>query len=237
MKRPMQCLAIRHLQFEDLGLFEDVLRGGGWAIRYCEAGLDDLNAQDWDAADLVVVLGGPIGVYEQADYPWLAQEITLVQHRLRQDRPTLGICLGAQIMAAALGAAVYPGRGKEIGWSALQLHPGAEGLGLEALAQTQVLHWHGDTFDLPAGATLLASTAMTPHQAFAYGNKALALQFHAEAHGARMEPWLIGHTGELRAAGISIPQLRQAGLENADTKAAAGQALFRRWLGHVGFPT
>jgi len=230
----MRCLAIRHLKFEDLGTFEDVLRAGGWDVTYCDAGLDNLDTPHWDTADLVVLLGGPIGVYEAADYPWLAREIAFIQRRLRQDLPTLGICLGAQIMAAALGASVYPGRAKEIGWSALQLQPGADAVGLQALAQQDVLHWHGDTFDLPAGAALLASTPTTPHQAFAYGRNALALQFHAEAHGACMEPWLIGHTHELRAAGIDIPRLRQAGLENAAQKAAAGQAMFRLWLAHVG---
>lgn len=231
-KPTMQCLAIRHLKFEDLGTFEEVLRVDGWSIRYCDAGLDTFDALHWDAADLVVVLGGPIGVYEVGDYPWLAQEIALVQQRLSKDRPTLGICLGAQIMAAALGAAVYPGRAKEIGWSALQWQSDADCVGLPAL--DRVLHWNGDTFDLPSGATLLASTAMTPHQAFTYGRSALALQFHAEAHGARMEPWLIGHTAELRAAGIDITRLRQAGLQNAASHAAAGQAMFRRWLAHVG---
>jgi GMP synthase (glutamine-hydrolysing) len=97
-----------------------------------------------------------------------------------------------------------------------------------------VLHWHGDTFDLPEGATLLASTVMTPHQAFSYGRAALALQFHAEAHGARMEPWLIGHTLELRGAAIAISQLRDTGLNDVARKAAAGQNMLELWLSHAG---
>ena len=230
----MKCIAIRHLKFEDLGIFEEVLIRRGFDVAYIEAGLDNFDALDWDAADLVVALGGPIGVYETADYPWLTQEIDIIVCRLRLDRPTLGICLGAQVMAAALGAAVYRGPAKEIGWSKLQLTPAAKTYGLEALAQTEVLHWHGDTFDLPEGATLLACTDITPHQAFSYGHAALALQFHAEASGARMEPWLIGHTLELRNAGVGINQLRQTGLADVAKKTVAGQNMLEQWLAHVG---
>ena len=230
----MKCIAIRHLKFEDLGIFEEVLIRRGFGIAYFDAGLENFDSRDWGTADLVVVLGGPIGVYETADYPWLSQEIGIVARRLRLDRPTLGICLGAQIMAAALGAIVYPGPKKEIGWSKLQLTPAAKPYGLQALAETEVLHWHGYTFDLPEGAVLLASTDMTPHQAFSYGCAALALQFHAEANGARMEPWLIGHTLELRNAGIDINQLRGAGLTDVAIRAAAGQHMLEQWLAHVG---
>ena len=230
----MKCVAIRHLTFEDLGIFEDVLIRRGFDIAYFEAGLDKFDALDWDTADLVVVLGGPIGVYETEDYPWLRQEIDIIARRLCLDRPTLGICLGAQVMAAALGAAVYRGPAKEVGWSKLQLTPAAETYGLEALAQTEVLHWHGDTFNLPLGATLLASTDITPHQAFAYGRTALALQFHAEASGERMESWLIGHTLELRNTGIDINRLRQAGLTDVAKKNVAGQNMLEQWLAHVG---
>lgn len=230
----MKCVAIRHLKFEDLGIFEEVLIRRGFDIAYFDAGLDSFDALDWAAADLVVALGGPIGVYETADYPWLTQEIDIIARRLRLDRPTLGICLGAQVMAAALGAAVYRGPAKEIGWSELRLTPAAKTYGLGALAQTKVLHWHGDTFDLPVGATLLASTDITQHQAFSYGHASLALQFHAEASGARMEPWLVGHTLELRTAGLDIKQLRQTGLVDVANKAVAGQNMLEQWLAHVG---
>lgn len=230
----MKCVAVRHLKFEDLGIYEEVLIRRGFDIAYFDAGLENFDSRDWDTADLVVVLGGPIGVYETADYPWLSQEIGIVARRLHLDRPTLGICLGAQIMAAALGAVVYPGPKKEIGWSKLQLTPAAKHYGLQARAQAEVLHWHGDTFYLPEGAVLLASTDMTPQQAFSYGRAALALQFHAEANGARMEPWLIGHTLELRNAGIDINQLRRAGQIDVAQKAAAGQDMLEQWLAYVG---
>ena len=230
----MKCIVLRHLAFEDLGIFAEVLIDQGFEVCYLEAGQHDLTGQNLDRADLLVVLGGPIGVYEASDYPWLRQEIEIVERRLRQDLPTLGICLGAQIMAAALGAAVYPGREKEIGWSTVQLTPAARGSCLETLEQVAVLHWHGDTYDLPAGATLLASTDLTPNQAFSFGRNALALQFHAEADGAQMEPWLIGHTLELRRAGINIPDLRQAGYRGNVAKVVAGRLMLARWLAQVG---
>jgi GMP synthase (glutamine-hydrolysing) len=230
----MKCIAIRHLKFEDLGIFEDVLIRRGFDIAYFDAGLDNFDALDWEGADLVIALGGPIGVYETDDYPWLRREIDIITRRLRLDRPTLGICLGAQVIATALGAAVYRSPAKEIGWSELQLTPAAKVYGLEALAQTEVLHWHGDTFDLPVGATLLASTDISPHQAFAYGRTALALQFHAEASGERMESWLIGHTLELRNEKIDINQRRQAGLTDLAKKTIAGQNMLEQWLAHVG---
>jgi GMP synthase (glutamine-hydrolysing) len=230
----VKCVAIRHLKFEDLGIFEEVLVRQGFEITYFEAGLNNFDSLDWDTPDLVVTLGGPIGVYETADYPWLKQEIDIIAQRLRLDRPTIGICLGAQVMAVALGAAVYPGPAREIGWSKLRLTPAAKPYGLVALDGTEVLHWHGDTFDLPEGAVLLASTELTPQQAFSYGRAGLALQFHAEANGARMEPWLIGHTLELRTAGIDINELRQAGLCDVAKKTIAGQNTLEQWLAHVG---
>lgn len=230
----MQCLAIRHLAFEDLGSFEAVLRLKGFDVEYRSAGVQPLDAADWLAADLLVVLGGPIGVYDSADYPWLTDEIEGLERRIGRDLPTLGICLGAQLIAAALGSKVYPGRAKEIGWSTLQLSDPGQRSCLRALDRVEVLHWHGDTFDLPQYAVPLAATVLTPNQAFSYGNGTLALQFHPEVRGDQMEPWLIGHTLELRQAGVHIQALRSRSVVNADLKAAAGQAMLRHWLFETG---
>src|ERR1700743_576111 len=112
-------LAIRHVAFEDLGGFEAPLAEAGYAIRYADMGVDAIAG--FGAPDLLVVLGGPIGVYEDDLYPWLKDEIALIAARLKAQKPTLGICLGAQLMARALGARVYPGRAKEIGWKPLTL--------------------------------------------------------------------------------------------------------------------
>jgi GMP synthase (glutamine-hydrolysing) len=140
---------------------------------------------------LLIVLGGPIGAYETDTYPFLAAEIALLERRLMHDRPTLGICLGSQLMAKALGARVFPGPLKEIGWGRIDLTEAGAGSSLASLGSedSEVLHWHGDTFDLPAGAVRLACNANYENQAFAFGQAALALQFHAEADPGSLEKW------------------------------------------------
>lgn len=229
---PRHAVAIRHVAFEDLGFLAALLAGRGFALRYIEAPTDDLADPGIAAADLVVVLGGPIGAYDEALYPFLAAEIGAVERRLAAGRPTLGLCLGAQIMARALGARVFPGHaGKEIGWSPLALTPAGRASPLAALADAPVLHWHGDTFDLPAGATLLASTKQYAHQAFARGPAALALQFHAEVTAAGLEAWFVGHACEIAATpGVTVPDLRAATRRHEGAIARAGGAMFAAWL-------
>ena len=229
----MRCFVLQHLDFEDLGTFAPVLREAGWTIRACHVADGLPTTRDWLDADLCVVLGGPMGVHDGAAYPFLAREQELVRSRLAEGRPLLGICLGAQLMAQALGAAVYAGKAKEIGWGGLHLTEAGEASPLAALRGAPVLHWHGDTFDLPPGASLLASTDITPHQAFRAGPGQLALQFHAEADAARMEHWLMGHACELAAARLDVAAIRQDARDLGGRAAAAGQTFFRRWLDSV----
>jgi len=203
---PDTIYAIQHLAFEDLGALEDVFYQLGFRVRYFEAGIDDLT-KAMQHKGLTIILGGPIGVYETEDYPFLRQETDLLKVRLEENLPTLGICLGAQLIAHALGAKVYAGHQKEIGWSKLSLS-NAENNPLAPLFDTPVLHWHGDTFDLPKQAELLASSEIYPNQAFSVGKNILALQFHIEVAADSLEKWLIGHTCELRKAEINIPALR-----------------------------
>ena len=227
----MRCIALRHVAFEDLGLFEPVLKQRGYDVEYVQAGPRALSEQDWKHADLVVVLGGPVGVGDIDDYPWLGEEIAGIRQRLSHQRPLLGLCLGAQLMAAALGARVAPLSAKEIGWAQVVLTAAAANSPLRHLAGLDVLHWHGDGFDLPQGAMLLASTPMTPHQAFSIGVRALALQFHAEVAASKIETWLIGHTAELRAASIDIGVLRDSSaLQLRDVQERAASELLNEWL-------
>lgn len=228
-----QALVIRHLAFEDLGNLVPALEAAGYALRYLEAGVDDLAQVTREKPELLVVLGGPIGVYETAVYPFLLNEIDVIRARLQAGLPVLGICLGAQLMAAALGARVYPGHGKEIGWSALTPPSAAarDDVLTPLFAEgVQVLHWHGDTFDLPDGARHLAQSALYPNQAYAIGRHALALQFHPEILGRNIERWLIGHACELGAAKIDIPALRAAtAAQAAGLERAAGE-VWKNWL-------
>ena len=227
-------LALRHLAFEDLGLLSPVLEARGFErFVTLDAGVDDLREVDLDAVDLMVVLGGPIGAYDDALYPYLLDELALIERRLAARRPLLGICLGAQLMARALGAEVKPmphGK-KEIGFSPLQLTTAGRDSALAPLAEGQaVLHWHGDQFGLPEGVPSLAETPLCPHQAFAIGDHALGLQFHLEGDPARLEQWLIGHAGELSQAGVPLDQLRRDAARHGPGLRAALEAVMTRWL-------
>lgn len=232
--RKKQAVAIRHVAFEDAGCFDAVLVRHGYDLCYVEAGLDDLAGLDPLAPDLLLVLGGPIGVYEEDHYPFLTDEIRIIERRLALQRPMLGICLGAQLMARALGAQVAPGDcGKEIGWALLALTAAGQDSPLRHLAPelTPVLHWHGDSFEIPAGAERLAGTARYPNQAFAVGRHALALQFHPEVTAAGMERWFIGHACEIAATeGISVPQLRAETARWASVLRQQGQRMLGEWL-------
>jgi GMP synthase (glutamine-hydrolysing) len=234
-------LAITHVAFEDLGSLGIELTHAGFNIEVidaCTANLRAINAVD---PDLMVVLGGPIGVYERDTYPFIETEFDLLRSRLAAKRPTLGICFGAQLMAAALGARVYPGtHGKELGWapvyvgSDLSVPPW---FGALLSRELRVLHWHGDTFDLPAGATHLAGTAHYANQGFVVGNYALALQFHLEVTVQGLERWYVGHACELAQAGICVRQLREESRTfGPELETVAGQ-VWRHWLEHVSNPT
>ncbi|MDI7864193.1 glutamine amidotransferase [Rhizobiaceae bacterium n13] len=225
--------AIRHIGFEDLGSFAAPLKETGYDIEYIDVAERDLTTLDPLGADLLVVLGGPIGVYDHDAYPVVTDEIQLLRTRLAADRPTLGICLGAQLMAAAFGARVYPGPAREIGWSALDLSDAAVPNPVAVLRDVPVLHWHGDTFDLPEGGTLLASTPLCTNQAFSHGPNVLGLQFHPEVLGARFEHWLLGHANELATAGIDPVTLRRDARRHADDLEKAGATLLTGWLSRL----
>lgn len=229
-------LAIRHVPIEDLGSFTPVLRERGFALAYRDAGLDDLGARDLIDADLLIVLGGPIGVYEAKNYPFLRHEIVAVERRLKMGRPVLGLCLGAQIMARALGARVYKGKRKELGWSPLELtEVGRKSALAELGARTSVLHWHGDTYDLPRGAEVLASTKLYANQAFAWRDHGLALQCHIETTVRGLERWFIGHALEIATTrGVKLETLRRETRRLGPRLEERGPRVLKAWLAGLG---
>ncbi|PJK14253.1 glutamine amidotransferase [Lysobacteraceae bacterium NML07-0707] len=229
-------IAIRHVHFEDLGSLEPLLTAHGYAVLY----LDAAHRAAWSAgreaaenADLLIVLGGPVGAFDEATYPFLRNELALIEQRLLQRKPLLGICLGAQLIARALGAAVRPMPQKEIGFSPLRLTAAGKASPLAALGDVPVLNWHGDQFDLPQGATLLASTPACPHQAFSYGHQVLALQCHLEADPAHLEYWLLGHACELAQAGIDPHALRRQAAVCPGKLPQAALGVWQAWLQQI----
>jgi GMP synthase (glutamine-hydrolysing) len=233
----LHALVMSHVGFEDLGTLENPLLHRGFSIDQIEVASAHFPLTGADSSDLMVIMGGPIGVYEQTDFPFLKDEIACIAQRLKAGGPTLGICLGAQLMAAALGAAVYSGKnGKEIGWApiaaAQQSQPPAWFSPLLA-PDLSVLHWHGDTFDLPPGSVHLAKTELYANQAFTYGGAALGLQFHPEVTASGLESWYVGHTAELHHAGISIPALRAAATKHAPKLEKAAQEFWNLWLDYI----
>ncbi|RIV85476.1 glutamine amidotransferase [Aurantiacibacter xanthus] len=222
---------IRHLHFEDLGTLEAVLTASGYRVHYYDIGVSELWTLDPESPDLMVVLGGPVGVYETEAYPFLEEERQLLKRRLALGRPTLGICLGAQMIAQVLGAKVAPMGHKEIGFSPLLLTGAGRAGPLRHLEGVPVLHWHGDAFAIPGGADSLAATALCATQGFAFGRNVLGLQFHPEVNAcAGIERWLVGHAAEIAAAGIDPCALRRDAAAHGPALRDAARKMLTEWL-------
>jgi GMP synthase (glutamine-hydrolysing) len=232
-----RALVLSHVAFEDLGSLDKPLRERGFDVESVDVATARFPLLQAEYCDLLALLGGPIGVYDQQDYPFLKDELACISQRLQARKPILGICLGAQLMAAALGSRVYPGQqGAEIGWSPLQAAPNTDTPDWFApLLEpgVSVFHWHGDTFDLPSGALHLAKSALYDSQAFAIGDFALGLQFHPEVTAAGLERWYVGHACELRHAGLAPASLRSAARQHAAALAAAAARFWNLWLDHI----
>jgi GMP synthase (glutamine-hydrolysing) len=235
-RNPRQAIALKHVPFEDLGSLQPVLESRGFRIQTLDAFHAHREQALISASDLLVVMGGPIGVYEHEAFPFLCDEIRAIRTRLEAHQPVLGICLGAQLLAAALGARVYPGAaGVEIGWKTIQAAGAVIPSWFMPLLKDdlKVLHWHGDTFDLPQGAQWLAKTDIYDSQAFRIGKHALALQFHPEVTAEGLERWYIGHAAELSQKKISVTTLRDEGERHAAELAEPARRFWELWLDYI----
>jgi len=223
----------RHVTFEDTGLLAPVLSARGASINVIDVPLDGLEEHDPLAADLLIVLGGPLGTNDTEEFPFLATEIDAIRRRLEAELPVLGICLGAQLMARALGARVSPARRKEIGWAPIDLTEAGRESCLGQLGEDtpRVLHWHGDNLELPKGAVSLGSTENCPCQAFAIGEHALGLQFHLEVPPEQLEQWFVGHIVEIGSArGVEVTRMRADTREYGPALARRAPLVFEHWL-------
>ena len=205
---PLQAVVYQHEVHEGLAGLAAPLAEHGFqcTLRFREARHEDVHA------DLLIVLGGSMAVYDAGAHPFLGAEQAVLSERIAADRPCLGLCLGAQLIAAAAGAQVFAGKnGFEVGaapvrWTAAAREdPVIRGVG----AETPVAHWHGDTFEPVPGAVLLASTARYTQQAFRLG-RSYAFQFHPELSAAELDGWLEHEAAELAGRGLDVPLLRKS---------------------------
>lgn len=227
----------RHIIDNTPATIADVLQDRNVAMTMVDTFSDSLDGFDPLAPDLLVVLGGSCGVYQADQYPFLKAEKEIIETRMKADRPTLGICLGSQLMAAAMGARVYKAeQGPELGWFPLDLTEAGQKSSIRFFdnAQTQVMQWHGDTFDLPEGATLLASSQKFPHQVFSYGQNSLALQCHVEVTKKIVKGWSVGAADDVMTGKLDLQKLLHDTEQWADIMQQQTKAFLHDWLDRVG---
>ena len=232
----MNVLVLQHIACEPPGVYEDVLDEQGATIHRVELDEGD-PLPDWREFDAIVAMGGPMGALDDDEHPWLTDEKRLIADAVRSGLPFWGVCLGVQLLAASLGARVYSGSAPEVGVLPVLLtdealtDPVFAGTPRELLS----LQWHGDTFDLPDGATRLAGSPAYPNQAFRVGADAYGVQFHLEVSPALAREWadVPAYAESLeRVLGKGALDRLIAELEaRADGLLSHGRRLFERWLG------
>lgn len=219
-------LVIRHIAHEGLDGFEAPIRDAGFGIDIVDPATPAFDGTDLTAPDLLVVLGGPMAAYETDTHAWIVPEI----ERIAAGGPTLGICLGSQMIAAALGAHVHPGPVMEVGFAPIELSAAGRESPLHHVDGLSMLHWHGDTFDLPDGCERLAGSSHYANQAFRRDRTLLALQFHAEVTAGTLDLWIERADGYLEAAGTSGERLRADAERHAAAAIDAGRRMLAEWL-------
>jgi GMP synthase (glutamine-hydrolysing) len=226
---------LQHHPAENLGAIADALESAALAWQYVRVFDGHPIPADMKGAGGLVVMGGPEAVYQLDRYPYLRAELALIENALRAGRPVLGVCLGSQLLAAALGATVRRAAHREIGWYSVRLRPEARddrllrGLPDEFVA----CHWHSDIFDLPAGAVPLASSALTELQGFRYGGNAWGLLFHAEMT-QRIVAALVGEFGEaLGRVGIDGDEILAAAPRHLPALGKIAETIFGRWAAPI----
>ena len=224
-------LIIRHVPVEGAAGFRAPIEAAGYKLDRIDVSDPAFPKLDLCEPDLLIMMGGPMGVYEHEQHPWIKCQLRRLAKRLEADRPTLGVCFGAQMIAAALGAEVYPGPVKEVGFRPIKVRECAKHGPLRHLVDVPILHWHGDTFTLPSGVELLASSEAYPHQAFQRGRNLLALQFHAEmGEDERFDAWVKQWPETIAESGSCEAALRTDHQRFGPGAVSAGRQMIGEWL-------
>jgi len=192
-------LVLQHIECEDLGTIANAMSQRGIGYRYVRLFDGEPVPHDPGTFNGIIILGGPMNVYEEDKYPYLKDEDILIKKAVMNDMPVLGICLGGQLIAKAAGAQVHKGTKKEIGWYKLSLtEDSRQDRIFNALPQElSVFQWHGDTFDIPEGATRLAGSGLFPNQAYRIGSRVYGIQFHLEVTKEMINQWITEYREEL----------------------------------------
>lgn len=226
----MRVQVLQHVPFEDVGSMADWFRSRGAELHYSRFYEADVQLPDPGNRDLIVAMGGPMSVNDEVELPWLVAEKAFLRHAVEAGAAVLGVCLGAQLIASALGARVQANALPEIGWFPVSR---AESAGEDCFAfpeRVELLHWHGETFELPAGARLLASSEACRHQAFQLGRRVIGLQCHPEMTPAIISELLRECATELQP-GPWVQSAAQLAAEPG--RYAAGNALMARLLDYL----
>ena len=228
-------LALQHTPKETLGTIAYALDSVGLSWDYVRAFEGDLVPNSIDGAVGLVVMGGPMGVYEGAQYPYLKDELKLIERALKADIPVLGVCLGSQLLACALGANVLKADHREIGWHDVMLttHATSNSLFSGIPSKFKAFHWHGDIFELPDGSSLLASSAMTVNQAFNYSDLAYGFLFHMEVTEEIITGMIDSFPDEMEEGGVHESTIREENIASLPTLQSLGEAVFGRWAGSI----
>ena len=203
-----EVVVFQHDPFEDLGIFAEVLERQGAKYRVIQLFHGETPAENWERIKALIILGGPMSVYDEEQFPFLRWEKRIIRAAMDEAVPILGICLGAQLIAATLGTVVYHGRVKEIGWCSVSITPHGQVDSLLGYLpeNATVFQWHGDGFDLPSGAIRLASSANFENQAFRVGRAIYGLQFHLEVTPRMIERWIDERSKDLAQAPYVSPE-------------------------------
>ena len=222
---------LQHHEEENAGSLGDVLHARGIEARTVHGYIGEAVPKRLGEAAGLVILGGPMGVSEQDRYPFLTDELALIGDALAHNVPVLGICLGGQLLAHALGATVSKSPRAEIGWYPLRLTEAArkDRLWADLPHSCPAFHWHEDMFDLPPGAALLASSDLTPCQAFRSGMNAYGLQCHLEVTDALLERWLTVWENELPEGRATADAISSQGQQELTGLGRTAQAVFGAW--------
>jgi GMP synthase (glutamine-hydrolysing) len=231
----MRALVLQHIACEPPGAYEDVLHERGWELERVELDEGD-TLPDWQTFGAIIAMGGPMSVNDEQELPWLRAEKELIANAVEAGLPFFGACLGVQLLASALGAPVFPGPAPEIGLLPVRLTAEARSdpVFADLPAELLTFQWHGDTFDLPPGATLLADSPAYAHQAFRFGTYAYGVQFHLEVSPEMAREWAdvpeyAASLESVLGAGAARPLIDELAAR-ADELQVHARSLIGRWL-------